>query len=93
VILRVSINGTDENPFMKLWGLKQNPFPQIAKHELMPAMMQLNSLGAEPIKSKEEIAMRLQHWSREFIELCQERYQPGKIVRFRVQFDEEAHRG
>jgi hypothetical protein len=89
MILRVSINGTDENPFAKLWGLKQNPFPQIAKYELRHAMMELNSLAAEPIRSKEEIAARLRHWSREFIELCQSNYKAGEIVRFRVKISDE----
>ena len=29
VTVTVTLNGTNVNPYNKLWGLKQNPFPQI----------------------------------------------------------------
>jgi len=81
--LRVVINGTGVNPWHAL-GLTQNPFPQIAKAELMGAMNQLNRLGAEPIKSMDQIREILIGWSAQFVELCCKQYKPGEIVRFTV---------
>lgn len=78
MILRVELNGTNENRYLRLYGLTQNPFPQIAKAELMGAMKQLNSLAGEPIKTKEEIADRLPNWSKEFVELCQSNFKVGE---------------
>lgn len=83
--LTVVINGTDVNPWLE-FGLTQNPFPQIAKAELMPAMAQLNKLGAEPIKSTAQIREILKNWSEEFISLCCEKYRSGKTVDFTVSF-------
>jgi len=50
--LEVRINGTDKNPFEQM-GLKQNPFPQIARADLLPAMMELNRCGCEKGYSSE----------------------------------------
>ena len=86
MILRVNLNGTAVNPFER-YGLKQNPFPQIAKAELDGAMRQLNRLGAEPIPPgnyKEHIREVLAGWSEEFIEGCIARYMPGQMVKFDV---------
>lgn len=42
--LTVVLNGTAENPYHKL-GLKCNPFSQLAKTELDPFVMRIQSLG------------------------------------------------
>jgi len=83
--LTIRINGTDENPFHKL-GLEMNPFPQIPKAEFMSAMYQLNKLAAQPIKNKEQIREILQGWSEEFVELCCQKFEPGRVVEFVIEF-------
>lgn len=86
--LRVALNGTDTNPWHK-YNLRQNPFPQIASAETDHAMRQLNSLDGEPIKGPQDIRDRLEGWTDEFIEGCIERFEPGKRVRFIVEFPGE----
>lgn len=83
--LKVTLNCTDTNPWLKM-GLKQNPFPQIAKAELVAAMRQLNSLSGEPLTGPIDIRSRLTGWSEEFVELCINQYRPGEIVKFIVTF-------
>ena len=78
MILHFVLNCTDKNP-LERWGLRQNPFPQIAKNELDRAMVQLNSLG-RPLRGPEDIAERLEGWGEEFITECQKRYAPGVFV-------------
>ena len=82
--LRVTLNGTLRNPFLRL-GLIQNPFPQIAKAELVDAIAALNSLAAKPIEGVEDIRSRLAgKLSEEFIDLCCLRYRKGQMVSFLV---------
>lgn len=84
MILKVRLNGTDTNPWLKMC-LTQNPFPQIAKYELIGAMDQLNSLDGEPLKDAQDIRKRLSGWSEEFIELCIKQFKPGEQVCFTVE--------
>jgi hypothetical protein len=83
--LHVTLNGTDKNPYAR-WGLKHNPFPQIPKAELGAAMMQLNSLGGEPLQGEDDIRERLKGWDDEFIDACLYHFKPGEYVRFTVSF-------
>jgi hypothetical protein len=85
--LTVTINGTSENPWAP-YNLRQNPFPQVPRHELASAMQQLSSLDGDPITGASQIAERLEGWSQEFIRLCQEQYMPGQRVRFEVEVPE-----
>jgi hypothetical protein len=90
--LVVTINGTGTNPWHRL-NLRQNPFPQIAKSEFLDAMVQLNSLDADPISPAnvdEEIDRRLSGWTEEFRSLCKKMYEPGQQVRFTVTFELQA---
>lgn len=82
--LKVRLNGTSENGWHQ-FGLTQNPFPQIAKYELMHAMDQLNSLDGDPLKGPDDIRNRLKGWSQEFIDLCIERFKAGEQVNFIVE--------
>jgi len=91
VPLRVELNGTSINPYVK-FGLTQNPFPQFAKAELAPAMMQLNLLAAEPIPMNDyerHIRSTLVSWSTEFVDLCVANFVPGERVRFTVYLEKE----
>jgi hypothetical protein len=86
--LTVRLNGTDTNPWHKLY-LTQNPFPQIAKHEFMAGEMAINSLDGDPLTGPEDIRRRLRgKVSDEFIELCVQQFKPGEHVIFEVYFDE-----
>jgi hypothetical protein len=82
----VCLNGTDKNPFAHL-GLKQNPFPQIAEAEYTPGCLAIQKLGGEPIPDVDYIRKVLEGFSPEFIELCCQRYEKGKLVEFQVYFD------
>ncbi len=89
VPLRVVLNGTSINPFLK-YGLTMNPFPQIPKAELMQAMMQLNRLAADPIPMNDYaryIREKLSGWSDEFIDLCISNFVPGERSTFTVYLD------
>lgn len=81
--LRVSLNGTDENPFHKL-GLKQNPFPQIGRMEYDAGERQINKLGGDPIPDTNYIRETLKGFSEEFIELCCRQFKKGEYVTFTV---------
>lgn len=84
----VWINGTDTNPYHQ-YGLRQNPFPQIAKQEYCQAMMALNRLGAEPIRDTDQIRQILTGFSPEFIEGCCKRFVKGEMVEFEASFPGE----
>lgn len=85
--LEVRLNGTNENPFGKLWGISQNPFPQGSFGSvLVPYVLKVQSLGGEPIKSCDDIRERLKGFSKEFVELCCKRFEPGKMVVFKVKW-------
>lgn len=89
--LKVQLNGTSENPWLAM-GFTQNPFPQIAKAELMPAMNQLNKLGGPPIphdRAEAYIRETLKGWSEEFVAGCVARFKPGKVAKFEVTFPAE----
>ncbi len=85
--LTVTINGTDTNSWHRL-GFRQNPFPQIPKAELAPAMHQLALLDGDPIKSTDDIRRILKGWSQEFIDLCCQNFIAGQRVRFTVALPE-----
>jgi hypothetical protein len=85
--LLIIINGTSENPWRTL-GFKQNPFPQLAAAQWMIGETALNSLAGEPVKDADDIRTRLTgKVSDELIDLCIEQFEPGKEVRFLVEFD------
>ena len=91
VPLKVTLNGTTRNPFLE-FGMTQNPFPQVAKAELMPAMMQLNKLAAEPIPMNDYaryIRQVLTGWSDEFVDLCICNFVPGERSTFTVYLNKE----
>jgi len=86
--LTVYLNGTDTNPFQK-WGLRQNPFPQLARAETDIFEHRLNKLGGDPIpRDRPEAYIRevLAGFSTEFIDLCVAKYRPGEMVQFVVHF-------
>lgn len=85
MIIKVVLNGTDENPW-HLYGLSQNPFPQIAKAEVSGLLLHLAALGGDPIPNVEYIRGYLKGWSDEFVELCCAKYEQGKMVEFHVEF-------
>lgn len=84
--LTVVLNGTNENPYHRL-GLTQNPFPQIAKYEWLASERCLAKLGGDPIPNEAYIRETLQRFSPEFVDLCCKKFQPGKLVRFDVEFN------
>jgi hypothetical protein len=86
-ILTVRLNGTSENPW-HIYGLKQNPFPQLGKAEWQLAMHQLNSLNGDPIKDLSDLEKRLPNWDPEFIELCKKHFKPGELSIFEIAFPE-----
>ena len=87
--LRVRLNGTGTNPFEKM-GLTQNPFPQLARAECMAGETALNRLAAEPIphnRYEEHIRAVLRGVvSEELAQLCVDRFEPGIIAQFTVEF-------
>jgi hypothetical protein len=85
VRVTVRLNGTEVNPYHKL-GLIGNPFPAIPKAEFATANRLLANLASEPITSLEDLETRLEGCSEEFIAGCKERYEPGKMVEFVVEF-------
>jgi hypothetical protein len=84
----VTLNGTDVNPWHR-YGLRQNPFPQIARAELNQAMQQLASLDAEPLRTKQDIRDRLPGWTDEFIDVCCSQFVSDLRVRFEVEFPDQ----
>jgi|tagenome__1003787_1003787.scaffolds.fasta_scaffold15633473_2 hypothetical protein len=88
MIFKVTINASDNNHWSK-YGLSMNPFPQLAKAEYGKAMMQLNSLDGDPMKSVDEIDERLEGFHPAFVELCRRHYVPGQRVRFDVEVPDE----
>lgn len=85
VRLTVRLNGTNQNPF-EIWGLTQNPFPQIAKAELMTMQRKLASLGGVPIQNADDIRERLKGFDPDFIAGVITRYRPGHMVTFDITF-------
>jgi hypothetical protein len=85
----VVLNGTHHNPYESL-GLSRNPFPAVADASL-PAGVEdtLADLGSRPIVGWEDIRTRLAGWSTEFVQLCLSEYKPGRVVRFKVTFDDD----
>lgn len=85
--ITVHINGTDENPYER-WGLDQNPFPQIGLAEYDYGEQRVNSLGGKPVTSHADIKKRLAGFAPEFVSLCCEKFQPGKMVVFQVSWED-----
>jgi hypothetical protein len=87
---KVALNGTETNPWEK-FGLTQNPFPQLAKYEYDAACLRLQKLGGPPIphdKAEQYIREVLKGFSKEFIDICCMKFEPGKMVEFDIHFDE-----
>ena len=87
-IFNVRLNGTDKNPYLDLYGLVQNPFPQVAKYEYMAFCHLLNNLAAIPIPNESVLLHRLKGCTQEFIDLCVSLYEPGKMVEFEIKVKE-----
>lgn len=87
MVFQVVLNGTEINPY-KSWGVTQNPFPQIPKAEYTKQILHLQALGGEPIPDTDYIRNHLKGWSKEFVDLCCERFEKGKMVKFDVAFPE-----
>lgn len=85
--LTIILNGTNENPFHKM-GLKQNPFPQLGMQEYDAMCLHLQKLGADPIPDTSYIKNHLKGWSKEFVELCCEKFKKGEMIEFEVTFEE-----
>src|SRR5262249_58797045 len=83
----VILNGTKVNPFLR-YGLKRNPFPQIARSEYAAADRALATLAAEPIPNADYIRKVLAgvEASAEFVDLCCQKFKPGERVKFSVQW-------
>jgi hypothetical protein len=88
-VFRVELNGTDTNPYHK-FGMKMNPFPQLADNKYDAATMAVQSLAGDPIPHdnfKSYIRERLHgKCSEEFIELCIQNFRPGQRVVFHIKF-------
>jgi hypothetical protein len=85
----VRLNGTAVNPYAR-FGLKQNPFPEVAEAEYAPHVLHLQALGGEPIPDEAHIRRHLKGWPKEFVdELCR-RFTPGEMVAFEVSFPADA---
>lgn len=88
--LRVTLNGTDKNPWHE-YHLTANPFPQIAKAEYGPALRNLAKLDGDPIphdQAEEYIRGILKGWDEKFVDLCVAKFKPGERVQFEVEFPE-----
>lgn len=85
--LTIKLNGTEENPYHK-YGLTRNPFPQIGKYEWSHVDHLLANLEAEPIKDDLDLRDRLKGCDPDFIQVCCERFQKGKMVVFELTFPE-----
>jgi hypothetical protein len=81
----VTLNGTDKNPWHTM-NLTRNPFPQLAKAEFSQADDLLADLDGDPIVDADDLRKRLRGCSQEFIDVCVAQYQPGKRIRFVVEF-------
>lgn len=87
--LLVKINGTNNNPWHKMF-LTKNPLPQMPRAELMPHMQALAKLDADPIKDTSQIRQILGDlFTNEFIELCCNQFKLGERVGFYVHFSEQ----
>jgi hypothetical protein len=81
----VYLNGTNENPYHR-FGLLRNPFPYIAKSEFGGFNKILADLAANPIKDADDLRARMKGCSQEFIDGCVERFRPGELVKFEIEF-------
>jgi hypothetical protein len=88
--ITVTLNGTDVNPWHKM-GLRQNPFPQLAKAEYDAGERMLASLDGDPIKEPDDIRRRLKGFDPKFVEGVVARFVPGQRVRFDVTFPDAPH--
>lgn len=89
-MLRVTLNGTTMNPFHRL-GLRQNPFPQIAKAEVDRLCLHLQVLEGDPIPNIDYIRKHLKGWSDEFVQICCHKFTPGEMVTFYVAWKGPLH--
>jgi hypothetical protein len=72
-------------------GLTQNPFPQLGRAEYQLQEIRLAKLGANPIpegEAEQYIRGVLKGFSKEFVEYCIAKYEPGKMVKFYVTWKE-----
>jgi len=80
-VVNIKLNGTDRNPYHAL-GFKQNPFPHHGANHM------LNNLEAEPIKDLYDLRTRMKGCSEELINYCCNKFEKGKMVKFKVWFEE-----
>ncbi len=83
MILKVELNGTTRNPY-HVYGLSQNPFPQIAEYGRSGDILALQSLGGDPIPNTDYIREKLKNWSDEFVDLLCKKFVKGEYVEFTV---------
>jgi len=86
ITLTVELNGTNVNPFA-IYGLRQNPLPQLAEYEFTGHCLQLQKLAGDPIPNIDYIREVLKGWSQEFVDLCCSQFVKGKTVTFTVKFN------
>lgn len=83
-VMTVMLNGMDTNPYSK-YGVRCNPFPQIAKYETQQQIMRVQELGATPIPDTNFIRNHLKGYaSEELIDLCCKQFQKGQYVEFMI---------
>lgn len=81
--INVTINGGPINVWHR-YGLKCNPFPQLARYEYSVANRMLQELDSDPIESTDRIRTILSGCAPEFIEICCAEFKAGQRVSFHV---------
>jgi hypothetical protein len=89
----IILNGTNENRFIKLWGLNHNPFPAIPKARYTRANNVLAKLEADPIPNVEYLREQLKDFHPEFIRMCCEWFRPGEVVRVLLDIPDDVMNG
>ena len=81
--MKVTINGTNKNPFIRL-GLTCNPFPQLGEYSLDAGEHPVNLLASTQIVSTSQIQSILKGFTPEFVNLCCHKFAPDEVVEFTV---------
>jgi len=84
ITVTIVLNGTNENIYER-WGLGTNPFPAIAKAEAFAANRLIADL-ARPTPHWSMMKKRLARCTPEFVDICEQMYEQGKVTRFTVTF-------
>lgn len=86
--LKISLNGTASNPYF-VYGLTQNPFPQLGEYRYDAFEDLMASLGGDPIPDTTYIRTKLTGFvSQELVELCCQNFRKGEIVKFMITWDD-----